>query len=138
MTGRGFIAVARGILDHPVVGAGKSYSDFEAWIWLLTEAVWKPRRIRVTNGRAVGTVELKRGQLSHSRSYMAKAWGWSEKRVRTFLYRLETDRQIVRQTDHLQTVISICNYDLYQSPEKGRGQQTGPQSGRQWAGRRTR
>ena len=86
--------------------------------------------MRVTNGRAAGFVTLERGQLSHSRSYMAKAWGWTEKRVRGFLFRLERDRQIARQTGHLQTIITICNYELYQNPLSAKGQQTGRQRAR--------
>jgi hypothetical protein len=135
---RGFIALARGILHHPIVGARWPYSQHEAWVWLLFEAAWKPRRVRVTNGRTYGALQLKRGQLSHSRSYMAKAWGWKEKRVRGFLFRLERDRQIRRQTGHLQMVITICNYELYQYPLSPKGRQTGQQSDRQRAGRRTR
>src|SRR5689334_19950955 len=116
MSERGFIAVERGILDHPVIGARKPFSDREAWLWLLFEAVWKPRPVRAVNGRAAGIVSLQRGQLTYSRSYLAKAWGWKEKRVRGFLFRLERERQIARQTGHLQTVITICNYEFYQSP----------------------
>jgi hypothetical protein len=129
MSERGYIALARGVLDHSVVGAGKSYSDFEAWVWLLFEAAYKPRRICITNGRARETVQLERGQLSHSLRYMAKAWGWSsDKRVRTFLNRLKTDAQIDTQTDHLQTVITICKYELYQNPETARDRQTDAQT----------
>jgi hypothetical protein len=135
MSERGFIAVARGFLDHPVVGARKPYNDSEAWLWLLFEAAWKPQRVRVTNGRAVGCVTLERGQLTYSRSYLAKAWGWTEKRVRGFIFRLERDRQIVRQTGHLQTVITICNYELYQSPLSSKGQQADQQTARQRAGK---
>jgi hypothetical protein len=83
MNKRGFIAVARGILDHSIVGARKPYSDLEAWLWLLLEAAWKPRRVRVDGGRTRVAVTLERGQLSHSRSYMAEAWGWTEKSVRS-------------------------------------------------------
>ena len=133
MTERGYIALARGVLGHPIVGARNPYSDLEAWLWMLFEASWKPRRVRVTNGRSAGFLQLARGQLSHSRSYMAKAWGWSEKRVRTFLYRLEKDRQIVRQTGHLQTVITVCNYEFYQSPTMTRGRQSDQQTDRRWA-----
>src|SRR5262249_54287555 len=98
MSERGFIAIARGALDHPVVGARKPFSKFEAWLWLLFEAAWKPRRVRVTSGRAEQYLTLERGQLSYSRSYMVTAWGWKEKGVRGFLFRLERDRQITRQT----------------------------------------
>jgi len=135
MSEHGYIALARGILDHHVVGARKPYSEFEAWAWLLFEATYKPRRITVTNGRTREVLELRRGQLSHSRSYTAKAWGWSEKRVRGFLLRLEKNQQIDRQTGHLQTVISICNYERYQSPETSKGRQKVPQTDRQRAGK---
>ena len=107
MTERGFIAIARGILDHPVIGAVKPYSDYEAWNWLLFEAAWKPHRVRAKNGQTWGVVALERGQLTHSRSYMAEAWGWTEKRVRTFLSRLEREGQIELQTGQLQTVITM-------------------------------
>ena len=103
MTEREFITLARGVLDHPVVGAGQKYSTLEACLWLLFEAAWKPRRVRTTNGRTVGTMPIERGQLSYSRSYIATAWGWSEKRVRTFLHRLEREGMIDRRTGHLQS-----------------------------------
>src|SRR6185437_9561054 len=106
MNERGFIAVARGLLEHPVVGAQKPYCETVAWLWLLMEASWKPRRVRLTNGRAVAYVHLARGQLTCSQSYLAKAWGWSEKRVRTFLGRLEKDGLIALQTGGLQTIIT--------------------------------
>jgi hypothetical protein len=131
----GFIAIARGILNHPTIGAGKHYSDFEAWLWLLFNAAYKPVRVSITNGRAREIIELQRGQLTHARSYLAPAWGWTEKRVRGFLFRLEKDGLIVRQTGHLQTLITICNYERYQNPEIAKGRQSTPQNGQQRAGK---
>jgi hypothetical protein len=64
---------------------------------------------------------------------MAEAWGWSIKRVRTFLDRLEMDSQTTRQTGTLQNIITVCNYETYQSPLSGEGTQTGTQTGTQWA-----
>jgi hypothetical protein len=112
----GFIALARGIFDHPIVGPRKPYGDFEAWVWLLMEAAWKGRRVRVTNGHTADVITIERGQLTYSYNYMAQAWGWSTKRVRTFLHKLERDHQIELHTGHLQTVITVCNYDHYQTP----------------------
>jgi hypothetical protein len=122
-------------LDHPIVGAQKPYSPTEAWIWLLFEAAWKARRVRVTNGRTVGTVAIERGQLSYSRSYMASAWGWSEKRVRSFLDRLEMDRMINRQKGQPQALITVCNYETYQTRAPKRGRQKDRQTGQQRAGK---
>src|SRR5262249_32474559 len=107
---------------------------FEAWVWLLFEAAWKPRRIGVVNRHGVYTaVNLERGQLSHSLRYLAKAWGWrSDKRVRTFLNRLKMDAQIDAQTDAGQTVITICNYERYHNPEVAKDAQTDAQTNAQW------
>ena len=135
---RGYIALARGILNHPVVCARKPYSDFEAWCWLIFEAVYTPQRVRLTNGRAVEFVELKRGQVAHSLRYMATAWGWSDKRVRGFLFRLKRDRQIDAQTGHLQTVINLCNYERYQTPEEFGGRTNGRAMDAQWTQRKER
>lgn len=110
----GFITVERNFLDHPVVGAKKPYCRTVAWLWLRMAAAWKPRRVAVTNGRYEEVITLQRGQLSHSQSFMAKGWGWSEKKVRTYLSRLENDGLIALQTDGPQTVITICDYDKYQ------------------------
>ena len=111
MTERGFIALARGVLDHPIVGARKPYTAHDAWEWLLFEAAWKPRRY------AAGPIvaHLERGQLAHSIRYMAKAWGWSGGTVQRFLTRLKTDTMIDTATDTGLTVITICNYDAYQN-----------------------
>jgi hypothetical protein len=64
---------------------------------------------------------------------MAKTWGWSEKRVRTFLKRLEKVGMIAIQAGRLQTVITICNYNSYQGCFDSEGRQTGPQTGWQRA-----
>ena len=114
MSERGYITIARGILDHPIVGARKPYSRLEAWQWLLLEAAWKPHRVPISNGRTRGVVSLDRGQLSHSLRFMARKWGWTVKPVMTFLNGLETDTMVTTQTDTGQTLITICNYNAYQ------------------------
>ena len=130
MIERGYIALARGALDHPITGARKPYSRFEAWAWLITEAAWKARRVHASNGRTECCVSIERGQLSYSRSYMVRAWGWKEKRVREFLHRLEKDDMIARQKGQPQTVLTICNYETYQNAAGAGGQQKGQQRAR--------
>jgi hypothetical protein len=131
MTERGYIAMARGMLDHPIVGVRRRtpYSPAEAWQWLLFEAAWKPRRYS-----AGGTVvELKRGQFAHSTRYMAKAWRWSETSVRRFLERLKTGAgtgaMIGADTGAGITVITVCNYERYQSPQVESGAANGAADG---------
>ena len=87
----------KGILDHPITGARKPFSDFEARIWLLLEARWAIGRILLVNGRRANIVNLDRDQVSHSLRYVATAWGWSVNRALRFLRRLEMDAQITAQ-----------------------------------------
>ncbi len=124
MTGAGYLMISRSMLEEPLLQDG---AYFRAWFWMVSEAAWKPRRVRVTNGRAIEIIELEQGQLTHSHSYLAKAWGWSQKRVRTFLKRLQAVHMIDLQPDRLQTVITICNYDVYQGAPDNAGRQTGRQ-----------
>lgn len=130
---RGYIALSRDILRHPVVGASKPYTRHTAWVWLLIEAVWKPSRGAAEIGRSIRTYDLQRGQLSHSLRYIANEWRWTVKSVRSFLAVLQKHRMITTQTDTGQTVITICNYDVYQSPTVNEETQTDTQKGTQWA-----
>jgi hypothetical protein len=130
MTDSGFIIVPRDLFKNPLL---RDAAYFRAWLWLVNRAAWKSTSVMVSNGRTSEIVELERGQLSHSRSYMATSFGWSEKRVRTFLNRLQRVRMIDLQADRLQTVITICDYDIYQGACEDEGRQTGPQTGQQRA-----
>jgi hypothetical protein len=130
MTDAGYIIIQRCLLKDPLL---RDDAYFRAWLWLVSEAAWKIRRVKITNGRTSEIIELERGQLSQSRSYMANSWGWSEKRVRTFLRRLEKGGMIDVQAGRLQTVITICNYDIYQGAPDDEGRRTGQQTGQQRA-----
>jgi hypothetical protein len=108
---RGFVSVHRKIFENPVIGPDPVY--FRGWIWLLCEAKYKTTRHRLVPGKATA-IELQRGQLSHSRRFIAKALGLSEQRVRTFLNRLKIEGMISAQNNQGQMVITICNYEEYQ------------------------
>lgn len=107
----GFISISRKIFDNPLL---KDAEYFRAWVWLISEAAWKPTRERIQAGHATILINLERGQLAHSRRFITKALDWTEQRVRTFLNHLENEGMINRQTNQGQTVITICKYDDYQ------------------------
>lgn len=109
MSTAGVFAVSRGVFDHAAF-ANEAFTEREAWIWMIGEAAWKARRVRV--GSAV--IDLKRGQLAVSTRFAASRWQWSEARVRRFLKRLAADAMVTTQTDAHATRITICNYDEYQ------------------------
>jgi hypothetical protein len=120
---RGFFAVDRGIWDHPMFASRGAFSKREAWLWLISEAAWKPHRRRI----AGVMVELVRGQVSHSLRHLAECWGWSVKRVRGFLSALEEDAMIATSSGTGVTVITICKYNEYQRVSRPKGTATDTQ-----------
>jgi len=110
MSERGVFAVDRGIWDHDVLVSSDPFSRREAWLWLLSEAAWKPHRRRL----AGKPIEVGRGQVAASLRFIASKWRWSEPRVRRFLAALISDEMIDAKTDAGVTVITICKYDQYQ------------------------
>lgn len=111
----GFYLMHRGWQDNPVF-RNEEYSRRDAFVWLIEQAAYKATRVHAGGG----TINLTRGQLSHSLRFMAKAWKWDEARVRRFIASMQKEKIIDAATDAGQTVLTICNYERYQTV----GQQT--------------
>lgn len=109
MSERGVFAVDRGIFTDDKF-ADEPFTEREAFLWLVAEAAWKPRRMR--SGATV--VDLSRGQLCHSVRFMAEAWRWSKSRVDRFLSKLERWDTIGRTGGTATSVITVCGYDKIQ------------------------
>lgn len=114
----GVYAITRSLWDHPAFKA-EPFTEREAWSWMVGEAAWQPRRARV--GRLM--VNLGRGQLCHSRRFLAGKWQWDESKVRRFLDRLTKEHMIDRAATGETTTLTICNYDKYQFGQPSRSQQ---------------
>ena len=106
----GTINVSRDLWDDPTF-KDSEMSQREAWVWMIAGASWKARTKRIGSAE----LELQRGQMAASTRFMAKAWMWSEPRVRRYLDMLENRRMIRREIDAGITVITICKYDEYQN-----------------------
>ena len=131
----GTINVARSIFDHPMFDDGRPLSPREAWLWLISNAAWRPLQVMVRNGRSQQLIRLERGQLTYSRAFLRKAWSWkSDKSVRTFLAKLRQEQMIDLQTGQLQTIITVCNYSAFQLGGTVEGPAKGPLEGQQRAG----
>lgn len=113
-----WFAVSRETFEHPVVGIhGRPYTDFEAWLWLISNAAYMPRR---ENNKGA-TIVIDPGHLMAAHAYLEKKWMWTVARVRHFLKRLETEAMITRYTNAQPAnrnnqiqIISISNYRVYQ------------------------
>lgn len=138
-----WVALFVDVFPHEVVGlhaktpppadpSKSAWQPFGLWCWLVGEAAWQDRT------RVLGTqaIPLRRGQLVVSERYLARAANWSRKSIRSFFAKLALFEMIT--IDKARTariprnqsgskkgpgisLITICNYDIYQSPSRARG-----------------
>ena len=107
---RGRYFMQRGWQDHLVFPA-EPFTTREAWEWLIAEAFWKDGRTRA--GKFVVTVQ--RGQLCASVRHLARCWQWTNAKVERFLRRLKTETMIETRSETGISVITICNYNKFQT-----------------------
>ncbi|HDD7777887.1 TPA: DnaD domain-containing protein [Staphylococcus aureus] len=113
----GWISIDRSIQNHWLFKEKRTFSKFEAWIYLLMEA--NHSKAKVPIGNQIVTVE--RGQRLTSILTLSDLFNWSRFKVKTFLDLLESDGMLEVKTTSKYTLITIVNYDFYQS-EQGRNQ----------------
>ncbi|HHA6148656.1 TPA: DnaD domain protein [Staphylococcus aureus] len=113
----GWISIDRSIQNHWLFKEKRTFSKFEAWIYLLMEA--NHSKAKVPIGNQIVTVE--RGQRLTSILTLSDLFNWLRFKVKTFLDLLESDGMLEVKTTSKYTLITIVNYDFYQS-EQGRNQ----------------
>lgn len=158
-----WIAVSTNIFEHPIVGAGKRepWPPMAVWLWMVAQAAHKPHSLRVHGFGLNATIKVRRGQLVLAQRRLAEVANWTRKQVRAFYLRLEQAGMITIDTGEARcdengqlslavesadrgpregpnkvTVLTICNYDKYQSTpepkgpkaESARGPRRGPES----------
>lgn len=118
-----WIAVNVGVFEHDVLARGP-FDRRSAWLWMIANAAWKAKRVN----HKCRPIELQRGQLLAGRAYLAETWQWTEKQVRIFLDLLKASGMVALGTDggqsrgHFANVITICNYEVYQTAPEVAGQ----------------
>jgi DNA-binding transcriptional MocR family regulator len=106
----GWIKLSRDMTDH-WLWTGE-FSRAQAWIDLLLHASHSDSQKMIIKGEVIS---WERGQQIRSIKTLEKSWGWSRSKVNRFLELLEKDGMIERKGGHLTTIISVCNYDSFQS-----------------------
>lgn len=107
---KGFIALYRSIQDH-WIWESNEFSQFQAWIDLLLMVNHEDKKT-VFDGKLT---EIKKGSRITSIRKLCERWNWSNTKVVNFLNNLELDGMITRESDTKKTVITIVNYEVYQS-----------------------
>ena len=106
----GYIKLHRQIIDH-WLWSDKPYSNGQAWMDLVMLANHKLKKIHLKGS----LITVQRGQLAWSMVALGARWGWNDKRVARFLKLLESDEQVSRSSGRITSVITITNYDQFQS-----------------------
>ena len=107
---KGWISIHRKILKNPILKMNRSYSKFEAWIYLLLRATYSDQKVVL----GADIYKLKSGEILTSQKKLCKQFKWGNSRLRTFLQLLEKDGMIKVKTNSKLTMITILNYNKLQ------------------------
>lgn len=111
MGDQGWIKLHRKIQDHWIWQEKRKFSKAEAWIDLLMMVNHEDKKVPLGNE----LILVKRGQRITSIRQLCDRWGWSNTKVTQFLKMMQTDGMVTVKSDTKKTVITIENYDVYQS-----------------------
>ncbi len=115
---QGWIKIHRQV-QHTSLWLREPFTRGQAWIDLLMLANHEDGWILVRGIRVV----VKRGQVGWAEVSLAKRWQWSRSKAKAYLSLLETEQQIVQHRNNTSLLITIRNYDLYQTREQQNEQQ---------------
>lgn len=105
----------------------KIHRRLQLWEWYTDSAmVHLFLHLLLSANREAGNwrgIPVKRGQLITGRKSLSKETGISERTIRTCLKRLKSTSELTIETTNLYSIITICNYDEYQSREGESDQQ---------------
>lgn len=109
-----------------------SLLDWEWYDDLPTRVLFQHLLLRANYADAVWHgIEIKRGQILTSRATLVKESGLTEQQVRTALKHLISTNEITTEVTNKFTLITICNYAVYQGEETETNQQTNQQNDKQ-------
>ena len=100
----GYVRVYRSLAENPI---WRNASYLRIWLYLLFEANWKDRQLMD------GTV-IKRGSLATGRVTISLHTKTTEQTVRSCLKCLISTNMITIESTKRGSIVSICNYDIYQ------------------------
>lgn len=112
------------MLEHPLLQKADALG---LWMRLLMKASTQPARVSL-RGKPI---DIRRGQVACSVVGEAEAIGITRKRARYILGQFVSDGMLTcgHVEGHVFSLVSICNFDRYQSQDDGQGPKAGPQKG---------
>lgn len=106
----GWFRVEDTVFDHP---AFRDHAERMLWLKLISQASWRPRAVRYRDRM----IALERGQVAMTLRDMAAYAGVSKGKIEKFLKRLENEDMLRTEAKTGVNVVTILNYNKYQSPD---------------------
>lgn len=122
----GWILLHKKICDNPL-WQEKPFARGQAWVDLLLMTNYSEGDL-LTRGHIV---HIERGQCFRTLGYLANRWGWSKKKVRCFLKLLENQKMGHAEGHADGILITIENYEFYQTLGHESGTAEGTSQGTQ-------
>jgi hypothetical protein len=110
----GAILLSRSLLDSEVFASQKM---LKIWIWCLCKANFKDKYTSIKTGRGETTVKVKRGQFLFGRFTAEEELEINGSTIYKIMRKFEEMGNIVIKSNSHYSVITICNYDVYQDIE---------------------
>ena len=110
----GWISIHRQIQEHWLWKSKEPFDKRSAWIDLLLMVNHQKEKVEFDKE----IIEVERGQRITSLEKLSKRWKWSRHKVSDFVNQLEQDGMLVQVRDNKKTLISIENYDKYQTQKE--------------------
>mgnify|MGYP006278713339 CR=1 FL=1 len=129
---QGYIKLYRTLLDSE---AFAHEGLLKVWIWCLLKASYKQRHVPVAIGPGQGTVELEPGQFPFGRHTAAEELNMASSTVRNRMEKLQKMGKLDIQPDSHYSVVTVCNWEVYQQTGDPNGQASGQAQDNQRTGK---
>jgi hypothetical protein len=108
----GYINLHRTLLDSMIFS---SQTGLKIWIWLLLKASYRKRHVSLKIGKGETTVTIERGQLLFGRYKAEEELCIDGSTIYRWIKKLEENGMISIESSNQYSIITICNYDTYQT-----------------------
>ena len=125
-TMQGWIKLHRTLLEHPF-WLSEPFTKAQAWVDLILLANHRPDFFFAAGQK----VPVDRGQVGRSLLTLGKRWKWSRGKVNRFMSFLEKEAMISLETGQHSSIVTICNYNTFQRPDKDSSTSNGTPDGHQ-------
>lgn len=112
MADKGWIKLHRKITECGI-WRDKPYDRAHAWVDILLMVNHEGKKFLHGNEM----VYVERGSKLTSIRKLGERWGWSNNKVTAFLKLLQSENMLIQNSDTKKTVLTVVNYDIYQSSQ---------------------